>query len=81
MGVTKVNMHQAKSQLSQLVEKALAGERVVIARAGEPVVDLVAHKPVRVTFGLGKHEAECDPEIFDGTDQDINELFYQGSDQ
>lgn len=36
-----VNMHQAKSSLSRLVERALAGEEVVIARNGEPLVQLV----------------------------------------
>lgn len=36
-----VNMHEAKTELSRLVERALAGEDVVIARAGVPVVRLV----------------------------------------
>jgi prevent-host-death family protein len=36
-----VNMHQAKTSLSRLVERALAGEDVVIARNGEPLVRLV----------------------------------------
>jgi prevent-host-death family protein len=36
-----VNMHEAKSDLSRLVERALAGEDIVIARAGVPVVRLV----------------------------------------
>ena len=36
-----VNMHEAKTDLSRLVERALAGEDVVIARAGVPVVRLV----------------------------------------
>ena len=36
-----VNMHQAKSSLSRLVERALAGEEIVIARNGEPLVKLV----------------------------------------
>ena len=36
-----INMHEAKSDLSRLVERALAGEDVVIARAGVPVVRLV----------------------------------------
>lgn len=40
----KVNMHEAKSRLSELVKDAEAGEEVVIARAGRPVVRLV---PVR----------------------------------
>jgi prevent-host-death family protein len=35
------NIHQAKAQLSRLIERALAGEEVQIARAGEPLVRLV----------------------------------------
>jgi prevent-host-death family protein len=42
MSVT--NIHEAKTQLSRLVERALEGEDVVIARAGQPVVRLV---PIR----------------------------------
>lgn len=37
-----VNMHEAKTHLSRLVEEAAAGEEVVIARAGKPLVRLVA---------------------------------------
>jgi prevent-host-death family protein len=40
MGET-VNMHQEKTSLSRLVERALAGEELVIARNGEPLVKLV----------------------------------------
>jgi prevent-host-death family protein len=40
-----VNMHEAKSRLSQLVAKAEAGEDVVIARAGKPAVRLVPVAP------------------------------------
>src|SRR5215469_12725876 len=36
-----VNMHQAKTSLSRLIERALAGEEIVIARNGEPLVKLV----------------------------------------
>jgi prevent-host-death family protein len=43
-----VNMHQAKTHLSRLVEEAAAGEEIVIARAGKPLVRLVA---VGVTDG------------------------------
>ncbi len=38
------NIHEAKSKLSKLVEQALAGEEVIIARAGHPVVRLM---PIR----------------------------------
>jgi len=40
----QVNMHEAKTRLSQLVQRALRGEKVVIARAGEPLLDLVPHR-------------------------------------
>jgi prevent-host-death family protein len=36
-----VNIHQAKTQLSKLIEAAEHGEEVIIARAGKPVVRLV----------------------------------------
>jgi prevent-host-death family protein len=37
----RVTMHQAKTNLSRLVERALAGEEVIIARGDTPVVRLV----------------------------------------
>jgi prevent-host-death family protein len=37
-----VNMHEAKTHLSRLVEEAAAGEEIVIARGGKPLVRLVA---------------------------------------
>ena len=36
-----VNMHEAKTTLSRLVERACAGEDIVIARNGKPLVRLV----------------------------------------
>lgn len=39
--VAQVNMHQAKSQLSSLVSRSLKGEKIVIAKDGEPLVKLV----------------------------------------
>ena len=36
-----VNMHEAKASLSRLVERALAGEEVIIGRNGEPLIQLV----------------------------------------
>jgi len=50
-----VNIHEAKSQLSRLIEAALSGEEVVIAKAGTPVVRLVSveQKP-KLRLGLMK---------------------------
>jgi prevent-host-death family protein len=42
-----VNMHEAKSNLSRLVEEAEAGEEIVLARAGKPVARLVAIRTLR----------------------------------
>lgn len=41
-----VNIHEAKTKLSSLIAAVEAGEQVVIARDGVPVVDLVRHTAV-----------------------------------
>jgi prevent-host-death family protein len=43
--VRQVNIHEAKSQLSRLLEEAAAGEEIVIARAGKPIAKLVPITP------------------------------------
>lgn len=40
-----VSVHEAKTHLSRLIERVLAGEEVVIARNKEPVVRLVREMP------------------------------------
>jgi prevent-host-death family protein len=42
MAMRIVNVHQAKTELSKLLEGVEAGEDIVIARAGTPVARLVA---------------------------------------
>ena len=42
---TAVNIHEAKTQFSRLVERARLGERITIARAGVPVAVLTAIEP------------------------------------
>jgi prevent-host-death family protein len=49
----QVNIHEAKTGLSKLVERAEAGEEIVIARAGTPVAKLVALRPGRARRRLG----------------------------
>ena len=39
--MAKVNMHHAKTHLSKLVERALQGEDIILARNGTPLVRLV----------------------------------------
>ncbi len=39
-----VNVHEAKTHLSRLLERVSAGEEIVIARSGKPVARLVPEK-------------------------------------
>ncbi len=49
----QVNVHQAKSQLSKLIERALAGEEVIIARNNKPTVRLEVLPEARRRRRLG----------------------------
>jgi prevent-host-death family protein len=49
----EVNIHQAKTHLSRLLQRVAEGEEVVIARAGEPVARLIRIQPERTTRPLG----------------------------
>jgi len=71
-----VNMRQAKSSLSRLVERALAGEDVVIARNGEPLVRLVPvpKEPKCRIPGRSKGKIWISPD-FEFTDTEIEDLF------
>jgi prevent-host-death family protein len=46
-----LNSYEAKTQLSRLIDRALAGERIVIARAGRPLVELTPYRPMRPRQG------------------------------
>ena len=43
-----INLYEAKTHLSALVERAAAGEEVVIAKAGRPMAKLVQYRPPSV---------------------------------
>lgn len=43
--MTMVNVHEAKTHLSRLLERVEAGESIEIARAGKPIARLVAIEP------------------------------------
>ena len=45
--IKQINMHGAKSRLSELGELVWQGERVIIAKAGKPYLDLLPHKDTR----------------------------------
>lgn len=73
--VTTVNVHEAKSSLSKLLQQVEAGERVVIARAGRPVADLVPHRRVDIVFGSAAGSLVYDDATFDDVDLDLVAAF------
>ena len=52
----QVNIHEAKTHLSKLIQEAVAGEEVVIAKGNKPVVKLVAlrHQKHQRQLGTAK---------------------------
>jgi prevent-host-death family protein len=57
------NVAQAKAHLSQLLDAALAGEEVIVARAGKPLVRLVPLQPP-ARRELGFESARVPDEFF-----------------
>jgi prevent-host-death family protein len=47
------NIHEAKTHFSKLVERAMRGEEVIIAKAGKPVVKLVKLRATKPAKQLG----------------------------
>jgi prevent-host-death family protein len=72
----QVNVHEAKTQLSKLLEEVEAGERVVIARAGVPVAVLAPYKAVvrKRRLGLFAGQAQIHAD-FDVLPDDIAAAF------
>lgn len=70
------NVHQAKTKLSKLIEAALAGEDVVIARNGVPAVRLVpvGHRADRVPGSWRGKVTVKDPDWWK-PDEDLADLF------
>ena len=49
----QINIHEAKTHLSRLIERAARGEEIIIARAGRPVARLVGLQPGSVRRAPG----------------------------
>ncbi|MFZ4652384.1 MAG: type II toxin-antitoxin system Phd/YefM family antitoxin [Rubrivivax sp.] len=62
---TVVNIHEAKTHLSRLLERALAGEEIVVAKAGRPLVRLAP---------VGEHATERRPGRLTGR---LSEAFFE----
>jgi len=72
-----INIHKAKTNLSQLIAKTLQGEAVIIAKAGKPVVKLIAYKKKLQLRKPGLLKGKISiPDNFDEEVPAINKLFY-----
>ena len=71
-----INVSEAKTNLSKLVDMAFHGEEVIIAKNNLPLVELVPHKPKeKRKLGLLAGQIEI-PDDFMDEDAEINAMFY-----
>jgi prevent-host-death family protein len=82
MATEIVNVHAAKTHLSRLLERAEAGEEIVIARAGRPIARLVPYidVPRRRWFGAMQGEIKVLPG-FEDADAEIQRDFDESVDR
>jgi len=73
-----VNIHEAKTHLSRLVEKAAKGEPFIIAKAGKPMVKVVPLDPEKPVQRIGMLDGMFTvPDDFDTMfSKEIEEMFY-----
>jgi len=73
----EVNVHEAKTHFSQLLQRVEAGEEVTIARAGKPVAKLIAAGPSGGKRPMGMDRGKIwISDDFDAPDPEIEALFY-----
>ena len=74
----QVTVHAAKTNLSKLIEAALAGEEIVIARGSKPVVRLVPIERAAFKIGILKGKLDAGPDFFEPMDESDLELWEGG---
>ena len=77
----QVNIHEAKTNLSKLIKKAVHGEPFVIAKSGKPMVTVSAYTPPpdpakRLGFLKGNLEI---PEDFDAMGKEAIQAMFEGT--
>ncbi len=70
-----VNIHEAKTHLSRLVEEAAAGEEIIIGKAGKPVARLTAYTGEPRSPGAWKGRVRI-ADDFDELPPELAESFY-----
>jgi prevent-host-death family protein len=59
------NVHEAKTHFSQLLDRVLEGEKIVITRNGVPVAELVAARQRGLVLGAGAQDPRYNPDAPD----------------
>ncbi len=76
-----INIHEAKTHLSRFVEKAAAGEEIIIAKAGKPIAKLVPLHDAPSARSLGIFQGKLNvPEDFDAALPEEVLLQFQNAD-
>ena len=75
----EVNIHEAKTHLSKLLERVALGEEVIISEAGKPVAKLVplSAAPKNRILGSAKGEFVVPDDFNDPLPKEIEDLFYK----
>ena len=80
-----VNIHEAKTHLSRLIEKAVAGEPFIIAKAGKPMVKVTAlaepSESPRRRLGFLKGQFTVPKDFKAFAREEIDEMFYGNPDK
>lgn len=71
-----VNIHDAKTHLSELLAQALAGDEVIIAKANKPLIRLVPLEPPKKKRVFGLHKGEV--WVSDDFDEPLPDEFWLG---
>lgn len=71
----QVNVQEAKAQLSRLLDAALAGEEVIIAKAGKPVVRLMPLPALKRTPGAAAGKAHLTAAFFEPLPEQVLQEF------
>ncbi len=72
---TPVNVHEAKTHFSKLLERVALGEEIIIARAGEPVAKLSSLAPRRARTPGGAEGLRVPDSFFKPLPDDILDVF------
>lgn len=72
-----VNISEAKTQLSRLIDRVYHGEKVVIAKNNLPIAELVPYLPKgKRKLGFLRGQMQIPDQVFFDTDAEIEAMFY-----